>query len=443
MYQNQWNSSFDMNVDETHVNAAYYLSTDRSTPGPPDPYLGHFAVSETGNISLLNNGVGSPYFMDMAQMAHHDTLLMRNSPCMSVDSGAHDVQPGLPTPTLSSNDQTDSHDDRESPAESRHQSSASSPAPPPASPKRIPFQGVVKSKKKTLASSKKPSTLRVEAASEKEIGEHDNCHGKEVPPKISKDCPDEERFLFECRWENRNNKGQMWDNIQREYTQKFGRTELKEALQMKYKRGRSRYIDWLPEDVSLPRQFWASWSYPNDPFISVPFLTCLLIQEEILRQAWEKMEKERYKTLLAVFHEKGGSRNMFLSPSDIEYKVTAELGLEEELYLNGFKDLGLRRRCRHWKPKKHATTLEGMMVQPYYDEETVLDQVHESRDTNRMDGVIRTSIAHPTAETPVSLEPPVTKKKSSDAAAVKARKPKKPSDKPRKSVPSKLSRRSS
>jgi hypothetical protein len=43
----------------------------------------------------------------------------------------------------------------------------------------------------------------------------------------------------------------MWDGIQKDYQQRFGRPPpVKETLQMKFKRARSKYIEWLPEDVS-------------------------------------------------------------------------------------------------------------------------------------------------------------------------------------------------
>lgn len=220
----------------------YYLHAGRTTPGPPDPYLGHFTVSEGSGMPVLNHGVATPYFIDMAQMAHHDTLLMRGSPSMSIDSGPHDVEPSLPTPTLSSNGQVDSHDERDTTPDTAQRNTVPS--------HRVPNQGVTKSKKKPTLSSKKPSSLRIEAPTDEEVGEHSNCNGDEVPPQITKDCPDEERFLFEARWENRHNKGQMWEKIQKDYINKFQRTEGKEALQMKYKRGRSRYLAWLPRDVS-------------------------------------------------------------------------------------------------------------------------------------------------------------------------------------------------
>jgi hypothetical protein len=63
-----------------------------------------------------------------------------------------------------------------------------------------------------------------------------------------------------------------------------------------------------------------------------------------LREAWAKMEKERYQMLLDKFHELGGSRNMRLNSSDIEVKLVNDLKLEEGLYVESFGDLGVRRR---------------------------------------------------------------------------------------------------
>jgi hypothetical protein len=156
------------------------------------------------------------------------------------------------------------------------------------------------------------------------------------------------------------------------------------------------------------------------------------------------MEKDRYKNLLALFHESGGSRNMFLSPSDIEYKVATDLGLEEELYINGFKDLGLRRRCRHWKPKKHGLSLDDMKVQPHFEEESVLNQIHGRAATDSISRVDSAAFSRgrvEDADIPMPDSPPVAKTEPAESSVAKARKQRKPSEKPRKGVPKKSGRR--
>lgn len=69
-------------------------------------------------------------------------------------------------------------------------------------------------------------------------------------------------------------------------------------------------------------------------------------------QAWQNMERNRYKTLLDEFHKLGGSRNMLLNPSDIEIKTVVDMGLEEDIYVEGVTEMELRRRCRLLTGKK-------------------------------------------------------------------------------------------
>jgi hypothetical protein len=44
----------------------------------------------------------------------------------------------------------------------------------------------------------------------------------------------------------------MWESIQGDFKDRFQKCPGKEMLQMKFKRGRSKYIDWIPKDVSRP-----------------------------------------------------------------------------------------------------------------------------------------------------------------------------------------------
>lgn len=75
--------------------------------------------------------------------------------------------------------------------------------------------------------------------------------GDDAPPTLKETCPDEERFIFESYWRNCKNGGQdNWDTIQSEVFQIFHRSYNKAALQMKLGRARSKYLRWLPEDVS-------------------------------------------------------------------------------------------------------------------------------------------------------------------------------------------------
>lgn len=82
--------------------------------------------------------------------------------------------------------------------------------------------------------------------------EHKNCRGEEVMPRLKPSCPPEERCILESRWNHRSKKGHdMWESIIHDYEKSFNKTGTqKETLQMKFKRARTRYYEWLPEDVS-------------------------------------------------------------------------------------------------------------------------------------------------------------------------------------------------
>lgn len=78
-----------------------------------------------------------------------------------------------------------------------------------------------------------------------------NCNGDEERPKLKARCPAEIRFIFESRWRHREKRGQdMWDAIQQDFKDEFGKLSGKETLQMRFKRGRSKYYEWMEKDVS-------------------------------------------------------------------------------------------------------------------------------------------------------------------------------------------------
>lgn len=81
--------------------------------------------------------------------------------------------------------------------------------------------------------------------------DHRDCLGEEVMPRLKHSCPPEEKCILESRWNHRGKKGHdMWDSIMDDYERTFNKPGVgKEALQMKYKRARLRYYEWLPQDV--------------------------------------------------------------------------------------------------------------------------------------------------------------------------------------------------
>ncbi|KAJ3545957.1 hypothetical protein NM208_g2256 [Fusarium decemcellulare] len=157
------------------------------------------------------------------------------------------------------------------------------------------------------------------------LNEHTNCFGQEVPPMLKSSCPEEERCIFESHWQHRHKKGQeRWESIQNDFADRFHKSPGKEMLQMKFKRGRSKYLDWLPKD------------------------------EELLREAWMRVEKSRYQTILETFIEMGGSQNMRLNASDVEAKVVNDLMLEEGAYTGAFEGDKTRLRSNLVLPWKQV-----------------------------------------------------------------------------------------
>lgn len=103
------------------------------------------------------------------------------------------------------------------------------------------------------------------------------------------------------------------------------------------------------------------------------------------------MERNRYKTLLEEFHKLGGSRNMLLNSTDMEFKVVVDMALEEGIYVEGVNEMELRRRCRFLAGKRKAESKAARepgisysgpsLFERTVDEEEVMDQVvaQESR----------------------------------------------------------------
>lgn len=101
-----------------------------------------------------------------------------------------------------------------------------------------------------------------------------------------------------------------------------------------------------------------------------------------------RVEKNRYQMILETFIELGGSRNMRLSPSDIEVKVVNDLKLEEGLYMESHGDANIRRRRKSLSTRKRSgargvddsdvpTNDEMMSVGSHNThEDEVINQVH-------------------------------------------------------------------
>ncbi|KAK4084425.1 uncharacterized protein Triagg1_905 [Trichoderma aggressivum f. europaeum] len=368
MYHQPWNNQFDMHNqnapngspmnNQVPVASDFYMPEDRRTPNPPtEPYFGSFSVSEGPDTQSMHNQGQPSYYVPM-EMGNQTSMMIREPRHMPMEphprDGSHPASLLVqPHSSHFANIRRASTDDRSyaSRAETVRRSSSGSPR------RRSATQGSTRVKK--LRSSKRGgASLR----SQVDPGdEHKNCYGQEIPPPIKKGCPEEERCIFESRWRHRSQRGQdMWDSIQGDFEKKFKKKHGKEMLQMKFKRGRSKYYDWLPEDV------------------------------RILQAAWKKTEKERYQTMLNHFHEMGGSRNMLLSASDIEAKVVNDLKWEEAVYIDGFDECIRRRRKTIVKKRSTGRGEPGGDVpvsdemlrisQTPHNEDDVINQVYGRRD---------------------------------------------------------------
>ncbi|PFH56547.1 hypothetical protein XA68_16340 [Ophiocordyceps unilateralis] len=360
-----WNQQFDINAQQSSTSSPigtpghvapdmYAMMDDRRTPAPSEPYLGNFGVSEPDPQQMAN--AGPPYFI-MGDMHNPHPMMMRDGPSLAADAQHRTLHSnasmlGNHVPTVrppirrASPDALGSRGGR--PPMELH--------PTVESPRRRPVSGPSRIKK-SKTPRRQSATFRGHSQTDP-AEEHKNCHGEEVPPTLKSTCPDEERCIFDSRWHHRHQRGQdMWDSIQSDFSKRFNKVHGKEMLQMKFKRARSKYIEWLPKD------------------------------EEILREAWKRMERDRYQTLLEIFLEMKGSRNMRLNASDIEVKVVNDMKLEEHLYMENYRDLEIRRRRKVPAKKRqngpHDDAADDLLVpdgRVTHNDDEVINQVHSRRD---------------------------------------------------------------
>ncbi|KAJ6788458.1 hypothetical protein PWT90_11012 [Aphanocladium album] len=333
MFYPHWDTQFGLEQgpgpnDDVTIPQEFYMQ-ERCTPDP-ESFLSSYSLADSQGHSILNQR--TPYFAPVPHLGSNGPATIDSSSVQSADSpdtletfsevstpsgdSKADIVPQETAPRQRSvstdpgakkeEEEVDMQEDQDSGDEAYSSSRRSSNA------------GVKKSRKR--APPKKPTASRDPPV---DVEEHQNCLGEVIAPQLKDNTPEEERCIFLSRWEHRDKKGQdMWDSIQEDYFKKFNKEQCKETLQMKLTRGRSKYIKWLPKD------------------------------EEILVQAWQNMERNRYKTLLEEFFKLGGSRNMLLNPSDIEVKAVVDLSLEEEIYVEGVNEMEIRRRCKFLTGKK-------------------------------------------------------------------------------------------
>ena len=253
-----WNNSFGLNGPSSPATSpplptsqsmgsefvdGYVQPLDgRRTPGPPQPYMGAFSVSDSQQ-ELAHQGT-PPYYVGVPSADQHNPhgMLLKNS-------SQHVPEPrgfgkGSSANSLLCNPLHERQDSRPDLVFAHRPMNGSPRALKSTHGGRVRKS---RSKKQSLP------TRKVEShEGSEEIDEYKNCHGKEVPPTLKPNCPEEEKCLFQSRWDFRHAKGQdMWESMQGVYEERFDKPAPgKETLQMKFKRGRSKYISWLSEDVS-------------------------------------------------------------------------------------------------------------------------------------------------------------------------------------------------
>ncbi|RFU72566.1 hypothetical protein TARUN_9697 [Trichoderma arundinaceum] len=369
MYHQPWSNQFEMHNqnaqngspmnNQVPVAPDFYMSEDRRTPNPPtEPYFGSFSVSEGPDTQSIHHQGPPSYYVDMA-MSNQSSMLIREARHLPVDPHHREMErsshPPHPSSLLGQPHSSHYHSVRRASTDDRSYSSRAETArrSSSGSPRRRPTQGSTRVKK-SRSSKRQGASLR----SQQQVDpgdEHKNCFGQEVPPPIKKGCPDEERCIFDSRWRHRAQRGQdMWDSIQADFEKQFGKKHGKEMLQMKFKRGRSKFYDWLDQDA-----------------------------------AFKRLEMDRYQLILNYFLEMGGSRNMLLSASDIEIKIVNDLKWEEPIYIEGIDDCIRRRRKTIVKKRSTGRGEPGGDVavsddmlrisQTPHSEDDVINQVYAAR----------------------------------------------------------------
>lgn len=257
----QWNNQFEISGGHPsgtsspmntpgHVAPDFYLSEDRRTPGPPEPYMGSFGVSDSTQSHPISQG-GPPYYLDIGHMPNHNNLMLRDNPPLTLEPQHRDLDRSVPLSAPLLHDAPRGSQSRRgrrlTSEDSGPRADMESVRSPKGSPRRSSILGTNNRVKKSKSGKKQSSKSHQPDPDE----EHQNCHGQETPPPLKDSCPEEERRIFESRWRHRNKRGNdMWDAIQSDFLKEFNKSHGKEMLQMKFKRARSKYLQWLPRDVS-------------------------------------------------------------------------------------------------------------------------------------------------------------------------------------------------
>lgn len=222
-------------VPSDYIESSYLNNDGRRTPGPPEPYMGNFGVSDGPEP----HGMNPPYYLMPPPM---DQQQQQPPP----------PPQHLPMPSMSlMNHHNPNHfRPRHITPEDHPSARGMSDRSVNGSPRRRAISSTTARVTKKKAGKARSSHTRAPGLSDPSE-EHKNCFNQELPPKLKPNCPEEERCIFESRWKHRHQKGQdMWESIQNDFKLRFGKCPGKEMLQMKFKRGRSKYLQWIDRDVS-------------------------------------------------------------------------------------------------------------------------------------------------------------------------------------------------
>ncbi|KAI0474714.1 hypothetical protein F4859DRAFT_504548 [Xylaria cf. heliscus] len=111
-------------------------------------------------------------------------------------------------------------------------------------------------------------------------------------------APEDSRYLVELRCQLGDDKGKgMWEHIQQEYTERFGR-KTKENLQMQLIRAVQSYANWPAEE------------------------------DKALKEANEEYERRRYQEIRKIMKEKGGRRAWDWNEGSIAKRLV-QMGVDE------------------------------------------------------------------------------------------------------------------
>ena len=225
-----------------------YMPDERRTPGPPpELYMGGYSVSDAAGDYHHNVPPSTPYYLSHIQgPGTLDTPMSMSIP-RNTAGGPAPTAAALTAHHANAHYRQGHPDGGHAAPINRTDVRGRSGTPG----RRVAKAARARGSKAAPRGSKPTHNRGPSQGLDSAVEENMNCHGEEVPAKLKDNTPPEERFIYEMRWKYRNEKGNdMWASILKEVEEKFNEPLNKARLQMKVRRLRTKYIEWLPEDVS-------------------------------------------------------------------------------------------------------------------------------------------------------------------------------------------------